>query len=139
MMKAMYPCRIPYSQILNCCITLSQTVSTEPKPYSMKGYMKETSHSTYHTTLFRSEVIPNDWAIFDNFRLLYYGDGETNKPEDFVSAIDETKATGQAKVVTSAWYTLNGLRVAEPKQRGIYIRQDLMDDGTRKSVKVMIK
>lgn len=87
----------------------------------------------------KEEVIPNDWAIFDNFQLLYYGDGETNKPEDFVSAIDETKATGQAKVVTSAWYTLNGLRVAEPKQRGIYIRQDLMDDGTRKSVKVMIK
>ena len=87
----------------------------------------------------KEEVIPNDWAIFDNFRLLYYGDGETNKPEDFVSAIDETKATGQAKVVTSVWYTLNGLRVAEPKQRGIYIRQDLMDDGTRKSVKVMIK
>ena len=87
----------------------------------------------------KEKVIPNDWTIFDNFRLYYYGDGNDNKPEDFVSAIDETKATGQAKVISSAWYTLNGLRVAEPKQRGIYIRQDLMDDGTRKSVKVMIK
>ena len=87
----------------------------------------------------KKEVIPNDWAIFDNFRLIYYGDGDANKPEDFTSSIGETKTEGTAKVVSSAWYTLNGVRVAEPKQRGIYIRQDLMDDGTRKSVKVMIK
>ena len=70
----------------------------------------------------KKEVIPNDWAIFDNFRLYYYGDGDANKPGDFTSAIE-----------------INGVRVDEPKQRGIYIRQDLMSDGTKKSVKVIVK
>ena len=83
--------------------------------------------------------ITNDWTCFDNFKLLYYGDGDANKPDDFVSSVEETVADGKATVVSSAWYTINGVRVAEPKQRGIYIRQDKMSDGTTKSVKVMVR
>lgn len=87
----------------------------------------------------KKEVIPNDWAIFDNFRLYYYGDGDANKPGDFTSAIEDAVTDGKANVVSTAWYTINGVRVDEPKQRGIYIRQDLMSDGTKKSVKVIVK
>ena len=87
----------------------------------------------------KKEVIPNDWAIFDNFRLYYYGDGDANMPDDFVSSVEEAVADGKATVVSSAWYTINGVRVAEPKQRGIYIRQDKMSDGTTQSVKVMVR
>ena len=83
--------------------------------------------------------ITNDWTCFDNFKLLYYGDGDANKPDDFVSSVEETVADGKATVVSSTWYTINGVRVAEPKQRGIYIRQDKMSDGTTKSVKVMVR
>ena len=83
--------------------------------------------------------ITNDWTCFDNFKLLYYGDGDANKPDDFVSSVEETVADGKATVVSSAWYTINGVRVAEPKQRGIYISQDKMSDGTTKSVKVMVR
>ena len=83
--------------------------------------------------------ITNDWTCFDNFKLLYYGDGDANKPDDFVSSVEETVADGKATVVSSVWYTINGVRVAEPKQRGIYIRQDKMSDGTTKSVKVMVR
>ena len=83
--------------------------------------------------------ITNDWTCFDNFKLLYYGEGEANKPDDFVSSVEEAVADGKATVVSSAWYTINGVRVAEPKQRGIYIRQDKMSDGTTKSVKVMVR
>ena len=83
--------------------------------------------------------ITNDWTCFDNFKLLYYGDGDANKPDDFVSSVEETVADGKATVVSSAWYTINGVRVAEPKQRGIYIRQDKMSDGTTQSVKVMVR
>ena len=50
-----------------------------------------------------------------------------------------TVADGKATVVSSAWYTINGVRVAEPKQRGIYIRQDKMSDGTTRSLKVMVR
>ena len=67
-----------------------------------------------------------------------HGDGDANKPDDFVSSVEETVADGKATVVSSAWYTINGVRVAEPKQRGIYIRRDKMSDGTVKAVKVMM-
>ena len=83
--------------------------------------------------------ITNDWTCFDNFKLLYYGDGDANKPDDFVSSVEETVADGKATVVSSTWYTINGVRVAEPKQRGIYIRQDKMSDGTTRSLKVMVR
>lgn len=87
----------------------------------------------------KEKMIPADWMIFDNFKLLYYGDGDANKPDDFVSSVEETVADGKATVVSSAWYTINGVRVAEPKQRGIYIRQDKMSDGTTRSLKVMVR
>ena len=48
-------------------------------------------------------------------------------------------ADGAVTVVSSVWYTINGVRVDGPKQRGIYIRQDLMSDGTKKAVKVLVK
>jgi len=87
----------------------------------------------------KEKLIKNDWTLFDNFTLLYYGDGDTNQPDDFVSSVEEAVADGKATVVSSAWYTINGVRVAEPKQRGIYIRQDKMSDGTTQSVKVMVR
>ena len=83
--------------------------------------------------------ITNDWTCFDNFHLYYLGDGDANKPDDFVSSVEEAVADGKATVVSSAWYTINGVRVAEPKQRGIYIRQDKMSDGTTRSLKVMVR
>ena len=69
----------------------------------------------------KDSLVANDWAVFDNFTLLYYGDGDANKPDDFESAIDGVTAEGKAKIVSSAWYTLDGVRVKEPRQRGIYI------------------
>ena len=87
--------------------------------------------------------VQNDWTCFDNFRLYYLGDGDANRPDDIDDAldtnIDEVVTDGKATVVSSAWYTVNGVRVAEPKQRGIYIRRDKMSDGTVKAVKVMMK
>ena len=87
----------------------------------------------------KEEAIPNDWAIFDNFRIYYYGDGDTNKQGDFTDNIEDVTAGSTESVVRSEWYTLNGVRVSEPKQRGIYIRQDEMSDGTKKTVKVLVK
>ena len=91
----------------------------------------------------KTGMLTNDWTCFDNFRLYYLGDGDANKPDDIDDAldtnIDEVVTDGKATVVSSAWYTINGVRVAEPKQRGIYIRQDKMSDGTTKAVKVMVR
>ena len=53
-------------------------------------------------------------VMLDNFRLYYYGDGDANRPDGFVDGIDGVSADGAATVVNSAWYTINGVRVAEP-------------------------
>lgn len=87
----------------------------------------------------KDDGLVNDWVCIDDFSLEYLGDGDANKPDDFVSSVEEAVADGKATVVASEWYTVNGLRVAEPKQRGIYIRRDKMSDGTVKAVKVMMK
>ena len=87
----------------------------------------------------KTGVITNDWLCFDNFRLYYYGDGDANKPDGFEDGIDDVAAEGTATVVSSTWTTLNGMKVAEPKQRGIYIRVDKMSDGTRRAVKVLVR
>ncbi|MCD8318347.1 MAG: hypothetical protein LUC45_05710, partial [Paraprevotella sp.] len=87
----------------------------------------------------KENMITHDWTCFDNFHLYYLGDGDANRPDDFVSSVDGVDAKGTATVVKSVWYTINGMRVDEPKQSGIYIRQDVMSDGTRKAVKVVVK
>lgn len=87
----------------------------------------------------KDDGLVNDWVCIDDFSLEYLGDGDANKPDDFVSSVEEAVADGKATVVASEWYTVNGLRVAEPKQRGIYIRRDKMSDGTAKAVKLMVR
>ena len=87
----------------------------------------------------KTDVITNDWLCFDNFRLYYYGDGDANKPDGFEDSIDDVAAEGTATVVGSTWTTLNGMKIAEPKQRGIYIRIDKMSDGTSRAVKVLVR
>ena len=81
--------------------------------------------------------VQNDWTCFDNFRLYYLGDGDANRPDDLGDSIEDVAA--DATVVGSTWTTLNGMKVAEPKQRGIYIRIDKMSDGTSRAVKVLVK
>ena len=81
--------------------------------------------------------VQNDWTCFDNFRLYYLGDGDANRPDDLGDSIEDVAA--DATVVGSTWTTLNGMKVAEPKQRGIYIRIDKMSDGTTRAVKVLVK
>ncbi len=85
----------------------------------------------------KTAVIANDWTCFDNFRLYYLGDGDANRPDDIGDSIEDVAA--DATVVGSTWTTLNGMKVAEPKQRGIYIRIDKMSDGTTRAVKVLVK
>ena len=87
----------------------------------------------------KDEGVAADRVCIDDFSLEYLGDGDGNRPDDFVDNIGEVLVGGTATVVASAWYTVNGVRVAEPKQRGIYIRRDKMSDGTVKAVKVMMK
>ena len=69
---------------------------------------------------------------------------EANRPEglddvDISDGISDNVADEKSTVVGSAWYNLNGTRISRPTQRGIYIREDKMSDGTKKTLKVLIK
>ena len=83
--------------------------------------------------------IQNDWTCIDNFRLYYLGAGDENRPDDIEDSIEDVAAEGTATVVSSTWTTLNGMKVEQPKQRGIYIRIDKMSDGTTRAMKVLVK
>ncbi len=83
-------------------------------------------------------AVERDWACFDNFRLTYYGEGDSNKPDDFTSSVEDAAAGGAATVASTAWYTVGGVRVAVPNRRGIYIRRDKMSDGTVRTAKVSV-
>lgn len=82
----------------------------------------------------KEKHIVNDWTIWDNFQLTYYGAGAENQP-DAIEGVENGKAT----VLTSTWYTIAGVQIATPKQRGFYIREDVMSDGTTQTLKVFVK
>ena len=85
----------------------------------------------------KADGVTNDWCPFDDFALLYLGDGEENNPG--VVGVDDVIGESTATVVATEWYTIDGMRVAEPKKGGIYVRVNKMDDGSQKATKVLIK
>lgn len=72
--------------------------------------------------LLKSVAETNDWCIFDNWQLAYYG---ASDPSDVKSV--STSATA----VNSEYYTANGIRISAP-QKGINIIR--MSDGKVKKV-----
>ena len=85
----------------------------------------------------KADGVTNDWCPFDDFALVYLGDGEENNPG--VVGVEDVIGENAATVVATEWYTIDGMRVAEPKKGGIYVRVNKMDDGSQKATKVLIK
>ena len=85
----------------------------------------------------KADGVTNDWCPFDDFVLLYLGDGEENNPG--VVGVEDVIGESAATVVATEWYTIDGMRVAEPKKGGIYIRVNKMSDGSKKAMKVLMK
>ena len=83
----------------------------------------------------KADGVTNDWCPFDDFSLIYWGDGDENAP----TAVDDVISENAAIVLATEWYTIDGMRVAEPKKGGIYIRVNKMSDGSKKAMKVMVK
>ncbi|MBD5371314.1 MAG: thioredoxin family protein [Bacteroides sp.] len=50
----------------------------------------------------------------------------------------ETVAAAEAEVVDTIWFTLDGVRVANPVN-GLYVKVDVMSDGSHKASKVSVK
>ena len=81
----------------------------------------------------KDKHINNDWTIWDNFQLSYFGNNV--EPPISVEGVENGKAT----ILSSSWYTIAGIKIGTPKQRGFYIREDVMSDGTKQTVKVFVK
>lgn len=84
----------------------------------------------------KADGVTNDWCPFDDFVLVYLGDGEENNPG---VGVEDVISENAANVVATEWYTIDGMQVSEPKKGGIYIRVNKMDDGSKKAMKVMVK
>ena len=80
----------------------------------------------------KDKHVNDDWTIWDNFQLSYFGNGEA---PDAIEGVENGKAT----ILSSSWYTIAGIKIGTPKQRGFYIREDVMSDGTKQTVKVFVK
>ena len=53
------------------------------------------------------------------------------------SSVEGTEAAAGKTAVRTLYYTLDGIRVSHP-EKGIYIRQTIFDDGSRKQEKVAL-
>ena len=68
---------------------------------------------------------PKDWAVIDNFRVVYYGNATTKDAVKELldeSAGVEEVVTDAVKVTDNRIFNLQGVQVANPVQPGIYIQ-----------------
>jgi hypothetical protein len=66
---------------------------------------------------------------------VYYSDPIFYYPVDFDAV--ESLAEGDEPVATQ-WYNLQGIRIEEPQQTGLYICNDVFADGTIRSKKIFV-
>jgi hypothetical protein len=77
----------------------------------------------------------DDWCIWTNWQLFYYGKNSSLQPSDNPLGIDEINGNG---VMSAEFYTVDGARV-NGLQRGITIVRETLTDGTTRVRKVSIK
>ena len=133
-------------RVYNCVVNDRKGARTAMNQgyYEMESYFHVKEGETVRLGVQKTDTLVNDWVLIDDFHLYYLGDGEANRPEglddvDISDGISDNVADEKSTVVGSAWYNLNGMRISRPTQRGIYIREDKMSDGTKKTSKVLIK
>lgn len=84
----------------------------------------------------KEKSLASDWTLFDNWTLTYYGANSTQTPDGDASGIDGV--TSDAAVVSVAYYTLGGARIAAPN-KGINIVKTVLADGTVNVSKILVK
>ena len=127
-----------YHRICNDRLSAKASFNNGYYEVAMSFYVKE--GESVDLGVRKDGGVSMDWMLIDDFHLYYLGDGDANKPDDMgTTSVEDAVAEGTAEVVASQWFTINGVRVDEPKQRGIYIRQDILADGSKKAVKVMVR
>ncbi|MBR1395689.1 MAG: hypothetical protein IJ559_08555 [Prevotella sp.] len=72
----------------------------------------------------------NNWCLWDNWTLTYYGANSTKEPTGIVSTV--------ASAAKTEFFGLNGARINKPT-KGVAIMRQTLSDGTVKTTKVIIK
>lgn len=133
-------------RVYNCVINDRKGARTAMNHgyYEMESYFHVKEGETVRLGVQKTDTLVNDWVLIDDFHLYYLGDGEANRPEglddvDISDGISDNVADEKSTVVGTAWYNLNGMRISRPTQRGIYIREDRMSDGTKKVKKILMQ
>ncbi len=67
-----------------------------------------------------------EWSVFDNFKLIYYGDNSEKQNSDNAMGIDLIDA--EAPVVRTEFFSLNGVRTLAP-QKGVSIMRQTLSNG----------
>lgn len=84
----------------------------------------------------KNESLKSDWTLFDNWTLTYYGANSAQTPNGDASGIEGVAS--DATVVSVAYYTLGGARIAAPN-KGINIVKTVLSDGTVNVSKILVK
>ena len=79
--------------------------------------------------------ITDDWTIWTNWQLFYYGKNSTLEPSGNALSIDALNA---GNVVSAEVFTVNGTRESG-LQRGVNIVRETLSDGTIRVRKVSVK
>lgn len=83
----------------------------------------------------KKEQITDDWTLWTNWRLYYYGKNSSKTPNSDPSGIKELSSEQPVQI---EFFNLNGVRINKP-QKGIAIMKQKMSDGTVKVTKILIK
>jgi len=80
-------------------------------------------------------TLTDDWTIWANWQLFYYGANSTLEPSDNPLNVEGINANS---IVNAEFYTLNGTRI-NGLQRGVTIVRETLNDGTVRVRKISIK
>ena len=107
------------------------------KPYANSVFVKVEEGQTLRLGIFTNDA--NTWAIMDDFMLICYGANSTKQasgPTVYSTGIEKT--AGEAQVLRTEFFSLNGVRTAAP-QRGINIMRQTLSNGMVVVKKVTLK
>lgn len=103
--------------------------------YSDNSVICKVSDGTLKIGLKKIVTNNGDWAIFDSWKLFYYGDESSHEADGDASGID---GIDESDVVSRVYYTLGGVQSPVPV-KGINIVKSVMSDGSVRINKIFVK
>lgn len=100
--------------------------------YSANAAITKVTDGTLTIGFRNQNFIANDWTVATNFQLLYYGNNSALVPSEI------TGVTGNNKVIARKFFTIDGRESNQPV-KGMNIVKSIMEDGSSKTTKIILK